>query len=150
MKRFQHVRRLVAKPDERAHLVRLQNTPHCPLVRLGQRHRAIDRNASRRLLLEHDIGRLPVQSDPNLFEFVLELLSLFVPLCDVQHDADEVGGFGDGDDLATSASTACSSFNDSGQIEDCARWEAYGQRMRTVSFAHEDRDGDGFSRESSR
>lgn len=77
-------------------------------------------------MLEHDIGRLPVQSDPDLFEFVLELLSLLDPLGDVQHDADEVGGFGDGDDLAASAATARGSFDDPGQIEDCARWEAYG------------------------
>lgn len=63
---------------DEARLVSLQDTPDRPLVGPGQWNRRVDGDSSGCLGFEDDVGLGAVQPDADLFQFVLELLSLFV------------------------------------------------------------------------
>lgn len=61
-----------------AHLVALQDASDRPLVRPRQWHSRVDGNAARRFGLEDEVGRRAVETNADLLQLVLELLSLLV------------------------------------------------------------------------
>lgn len=66
------------------------------------------------LLFEGNIWRLFVDADAKALKLGLDYALVRQGLVDVQDDEDEVAGFGDGNDLATSAAAVFGTFDDTG------------------------------------
>lgn len=88
------------------------------MVDVRQRDGAGDVQAALVLLLEGDVGGLLVDPDAKALELSLDDALVGQGLVDVQDDEDEVAGFGDGDNLATSATTVFGAFDNTGEIDD--------------------------------
>lgn len=84
---------------------------------MGQRHGTRDGNPTLVLLLEDDVGRLLVDSDPKSLQFGFDDLFVDQRLVDVEHDENEVAGFRDGNDLSTTTLTVLGTLNDTGKVE---------------------------------
>lgn len=66
------------------------------------------------LLLERDIGRLLVDSDPEALEFGLDDALVCEGLVDVEDNEDEMAGLGHGNDLPASATAVFGALDDTG------------------------------------
>ena len=84
---------------------------------MGQRHGTRDSNTTLVLLLEDDVGRLLVDSDPKSLQFGFDDLFVDQRLVDVEHDENEVAGFRDGNDLSTTTLTVLGTLNDTRKVE---------------------------------
>lgn len=84
---------------------------------MGQRHSARDGNTTLVLLLEHNVGRLLVDSDPKSFQFGFDDLLVDQGLVDVKHDENEVASFGHGNNLSTTTLTILCTLNDTRKVE---------------------------------
>ena len=69
-------------------LVTLENGPDHPLVDLCQLSGRVDGDPSGGLVLEHDVGLLSVQTDPDRLELNLEQSTLLGPFRRIEKDDD--------------------------------------------------------------
>ena len=74
-------------------------------------------NASFLLLLEADVGRLLVESNPKPLQLLLDESLVFQRLEDIQHDEDEATRSCNGDDLPAPPLPILGPLNDARQIQ---------------------------------
>ena len=78
---------------------------------------AHDPDAALGLLLEHELGRVLVEADPEALELVLDFLLVGERLERVEDEQDQVAGARDADDLLAAALAVLGALDDAGQVE---------------------------------
>lgn len=87
------------------------------MANMSQWHSVRDGDASFILLLEDNVGRILIDSYTEAFELVLDDSFVSEGLVHIKNDENEMTGFGNGNDLTTSAFAILGSLNDTGQIK---------------------------------
>lgn len=87
------------------------------VINVRQWHSRSDIYATLVFLLECDIGRLLVDSDPEPFQFIFNHSLVRQWLVDIEDDEDQVAGLRDGNDLASTAFAIFSTLDNTGKIK---------------------------------
>lgn len=88
------------------------------MIDVRQGHSASDVQATLVLLLECDVGRGLVDADAKALQFGLDDPLVGQGFVHIQHNEDEMAGFGDGNDLSTSSASILGTFDDSRKVDD--------------------------------
>lgn len=91
------------------------------VIDMCQGHRACNIQATLVLLLERDVWRLLVYSDPEPLQLGLDDTLVCERLVDIKNDEDEVACFGHSNDLSPSTAAVFGTLNDTRQIDDLQR-----------------------------